>query len=50
LFISAGEPGNIKKVQASVTAARKVFRVMRVSTAIVSLLEYVSGFVVGAWY
>lgn len=35
MFISAGEPGNIKKVQASVTAARKVFRVMRVSTTIV---------------
>ncbi|KAG2435495.1 hypothetical protein HYH02_011790 [Chlamydomonas schloesseri] len=29
LFISAGEPGNIKKIQASVTAARKVFRIMR---------------------
>ena len=30
LFLSAGEPGNIKKIQASVTAARKVFRIMRV--------------------
>jgi len=30
MFVSANEPGNIKKVQASVTAARKVFRVMRV--------------------
>eukprot|EP00798_Chlamydomonas_sp_ICE-L_P016871 gene16871-23142_t len=29
LFLSAGEPGNIKKVQASVTAARKVFRVLK---------------------
>lgn len=29
MFISAGEPGQIKKIQASVTAARKVFRVMR---------------------
>ncbi|KXZ52234.1 hypothetical protein GPECTOR_10g865 [Gonium pectorale] len=29
MFISAGEPGNVKKVQASVTAARKIFRVMR---------------------
>jgi hypothetical protein len=31
LFLSAGQPGNLKKVQASVTAARKVFRIMRVS-------------------
>lgn len=29
MFLSAGEPGNIKKIQASVTAARKVFRIMR---------------------
>jgi hypothetical protein len=29
LFICAGEPGNVRKVQASVTAARKVFRIMR---------------------
>mmetsp|Transcript_7954 Transcript_7954/g.21223 ORF Transcript_7954/g.21223 Transcript_7954/m.21223 type:complete len:235 (+) Transcript_7954:101-805(+) len=29
MFLSANEPGNIKKVQASVTAARKVFRIMR---------------------
>lgn len=29
LFLSAGQPGNLKKVQASVTAARKVFRIMR---------------------
>lgn len=27
MFISAGEPGNAKKIQASVAAARKVFRV-----------------------
>lgn len=32
LFLSAGQPGQLKKVQASVTAARKVFRIMRVST------------------
>lgn len=31
LFLSAGQPGQLKKVQASVTAARKVFRIMRVS-------------------
>lgn len=29
MFLSAGEPGNIKKIQTSVTAARKVFRIMR---------------------
>lgn len=29
MFLSAGEPGQIKKIQASVTAARKVFRVLR---------------------
>jgi len=29
MFLSAGEPGNLKKIQASVTAARKVFRIMR---------------------
>jgi hypothetical protein len=32
LFLSAGQPGQLKKVQASVTAARKVFRIMRVSS------------------
>lgn len=31
MFISANEPGNVKKIQASVTAARKIFRVFRVS-------------------
>lgn len=30
MFISAGEPGNVKKIQASVAAARKVFRILRV--------------------
>jgi hypothetical protein len=30
MFISAGEPGNAKKIQASVAAARKVFRVFGV--------------------
>ena len=29
MFISAGSPGEAKKVQASVAAARKVFRIMR---------------------
>lgn len=30
LMISAGEPGNAKKVQTSVAAGRKVFRILRV--------------------
>ncbi|KAI8467564.1 MAG: peroxisomal biogenesis factor 11-domain-containing protein [Monoraphidium minutum] len=38
LFASAGEPGNLKKVQASVTAARKVFRIMRPLEALTPLL------------
>ncbi|PNH09763.1 Peroxisomal membrane protein 11D [Tetrabaena socialis] len=38
LFISAGEPGNIKKIQASVTAARKVFRIMRPLELVTPLL------------
>eukprot|EP00210_Caulerpa_lentillifera_P005690 g5442.t1 len=29
LFLSAGEPGQIKKIQASVAAARKVFRILK---------------------
>uniref|UniRef100_A0A7R9VW38 Peroxisomal membrane protein 11C n=1 Tax=Chlamydomonas euryale TaxID=1486919 RepID=A0A7R9VW38_9CHLO len=39
LFLSAGEPGSIKKVQASVTAARKVFRVMRPLEAIMPIIN-----------
>uniref|UniRef100_A0A7S0YFR0 Peroxisomal biogenesis factor 11 n=1 Tax=Polytomella parva TaxID=51329 RepID=A0A7S0YFR0_9CHLO len=38
LYISGGEAGNIKKIQASVTAARKVFRVMRPLEVISPLL------------
>lgn len=38
MFLSANEPGNIKKIQASVTAARKVFRVMRVGSWVVDLV------------
>ena len=34
MFISAGEPGNAKKVQASVAAARKVFRILGVGRPI----------------
>jgi hypothetical protein len=30
MFISAGQPGDVKKIQASVTAARKVFRILKV--------------------
>jgi hypothetical protein len=30
MFVAAGEPGNVKKIQASVATARKVFRIMRV--------------------
>lgn len=38
LFASAGEPGNIKKIQTSVTAARKIFRVMRPLESLTPLL------------
>ena len=30
MFVAAGQPGDVKKVQASVATARKVFRIMRV--------------------
>lgn len=30
MFVAAGQPGNVKKIQASVATARKVFRIMRV--------------------
>ncbi len=33
MFVSAGEPGNAKKVQVSVAAARKVFRIFGVRTS-----------------
>mmetsp|Transcript_16710 Transcript_16710/g.28681 ORF Transcript_16710/g.28681 Transcript_16710/m.28681 type:complete len:237 (+) Transcript_16710:118-828(+) len=38
MFLSANEPGNIKKIQASVTAARKVFRIMRPLESLTPLL------------
>lgn len=38
MFLSAGEPGTLKKIQASVTAARKVFRIMRPLEAMTPLL------------
>lgn len=39
LMVSAGEPGNLKKIQGSVAAARKVFRVMRPLEVLVPLLS-----------
>lgn len=39
MFLCAGEPGNIKKIQASVTAARKVFRVMKPLETLVPLIN-----------
>lgn len=38
LYLSAGQPGNLKKVQASVTAARKIFRIMRPLETLTPLL------------
>ncbi|WIA18315.1 hypothetical protein OEZ85_009780 [Tetradesmus obliquus] len=38
LYLSAGQPGNLKKVQASVTAARKIFRIMRPLETLTGLL------------
>ena len=34
MFVAAGQPGDAKKIQASVAAARKVFRIMRVRCAL----------------
>lgn len=31
MFLSAGQPGDIKRIQVSVATARKVFRVMKAS-------------------
>jgi len=38
MFISAGEPGNARKIQASVTAARKIFRIMRPFEALMPII------------
>ncbi|GMH42037.1 hypothetical protein BSKO_09956 [Bryopsis sp. KO-2023] len=38
MFLSAGEAGNVKKIQASVAAARKVFRVMKPLESLTPLL------------
>lgn len=38
MFVSAGEPGNAKRVQVSVAAARKVFRIFGVSTPLLHSL------------
>jgi hypothetical protein len=40
MFVAAGQPGDVKKVQASVAAARKVFRIMRVGAALLSFLPW----------
>lgn len=45
MFISAGQPGDVKKIQASVAAARKVFRIMRVRSA--ALRKYILSAPVG---
>lgn len=37
MFIAAGQPGDARKVMASVAAARKVFRIMRVRRVAVGL-------------
>ena len=34
MFLSAGQPGNSRKVMASVAAARKVFRILRVRSRV----------------
>ncbi|KAK9785517.1 hypothetical protein WJX73_010637 [Symbiochloris irregularis] len=39
MFISAGEPGNAKKIQASVAAARKVFRVFRPLESVMPIIN-----------
>lgn len=38
LLLSAGEPGNIKKIQSSVAAARKVFRILKPLESLTPLL------------
>lgn len=38
MFISAGSPGDAKKIQASVAAARKVFRIMRPLESLTALI------------
>jgi hypothetical protein len=42
MFLANGEPGNVRKAMASVAAARKVFRVFRVSLQCASLLHPLS--------
>jgi len=38
LFLCAGAPGNIKKIQASVAAARKVFRILKPIEALMPII------------
>ncbi|KAL4457581.1 hypothetical protein ABPG75_012446 [Micractinium tetrahymenae] len=39
MFVAAGQPGNVKKIQASVATARKVFRIMRPLEALAPLIQ-----------
>ena len=39
MFVAAGQPGDVKKIQASVATARKVFRIMRVSAPCSAALQ-----------
>ncbi|KAI3436582.1 hypothetical protein D9Q98_005998 [Chlorella vulgaris] len=39
MFVAAGQPGDVKKVQASVATARKVFRIMRPLEALNPILQ-----------
>ncbi|KAL4440647.1 hypothetical protein ABPG77_000356 [Micractinium sp. CCAP 211/92] len=39
MFVAAGQPGNVKKIQASVATARKVFRIMRPLEALGPLIN-----------
>lgn len=39
MFISAGEPGNAKKIQGSVAAARKVFRILRPFESVMPIIN-----------
>lgn len=39
MFVAAGQPGDVKKIQASVATARKVFRIMRPLEALNPILQ-----------
>lgn len=42
MFLSNGEPGQLRSIMASVGAARKVFRIMRVSETGVHIYPHIS--------